>query len=92
MTGAFIKHRANKIFLKHIEKLVSFTFKSILDMYLIRHLANANPAYLQYSVYYYTSILEIKGKGSVRRRWHLQSQLLHLLLELRKVTIEKVHL
>ena len=42
-------------------------------MYLIHYFANANPAYLQYSVYYYTSILEIKGKGSVRRRWHLQS-------------------
>ncbi len=61
-------------------------------MYLIRHLANANPAYLQYSVYYYISILEIKGKGSMRRRWHLQSQLLHLLLELRKLPIEKVRL
>jgi hypothetical protein len=92
MTGAFIKHRTNKIFLTHIEKLVGFTFKSILDMYLIRHLAKANPVYLQSSVYYYTSILEIKGKGSVRRRWHLQLQLLHLLLEFHKVPIEKVHL
>jgi hypothetical protein len=53
---------------------------------------NANPALLQSSVYNYTSILEIKGKGLVKRRWHLRWRLLYLPLELRKVPIEKVHL
>jgi len=33
---------------------------------------NANPALLQFSVYNYTSILEVKGKGLVKRRWHLR--------------------
>jgi len=33
---------------------------------------NANLALLQFSVYNYTSILEIKGKGLVKRRWHLR--------------------
>ena len=53
---------------------------------------NANLALLQFSVYNYTSILEIKGKGLVKRRWHLRWRLLYLPLELRKVPIEKVHL
>ena len=33
---------------------------------------NANLALLLSSVYNYTSILEIKGKGLVKRRWHLR--------------------
>jgi hypothetical protein len=63
-----------------------------LDMFHIRHSINPNPALLQSSVYNYTSILEIKGKGLVKRRWHLRWRLLYLPLELRKVPIEKVHL